>query len=439
MTDRTRRGFLALSASALAAVAGCTDGRAYGDGPGKGGAPGGDATDTDETTPTDRGTGTDAGVGTTTDSALDAASLAFDRAAELRRADAPVPQRDVASYYLALLRSADDASAFPTDRFGNDDAAAFVAETDFASETVVVLQDRRGSSVPDLELVGAGLSGATLAVEARYPGQGGTADVTTDTLLVRAATGDRAVRAARATVRPQSGDPVRFATANAYDVTPEFDPAGDLVVRNRDCAERRPGVTVTYSGDLFLEESPTLGPASTRRFEGVFSLPGEWTVSARSGDRTVSETVPLTDAPPGDVLVEAGGDGSVSIERRPEGVESGATDRCETDGGPYESPDPGENVADPVDLWVLDRSPEARELTVGIRDGDREVFSETFDTSAGDDKAHRADLLAKRATYVVEVRAAAGASVTETVTVDDGVSKLTVRVTEAGELAVSVD
>ncbi|MFC7193599.1 hypothetical protein ACFQL4_01415 [Halosimplex aquaticum] len=122
--------------------------------------------------------------------------------------------------------------------------------------------------------------------------------MTTDTLLVRVATDGAAVRGARATVAPQYGDPDRFATATVYDATSAFDSPGDLVVGNRDCAERAFDLDVTYDGDLFLRESIALSPAESRRFAGVFALPGEWRVSVRADGESVAEALSLSSDPP---------------------------------------------------------------------------------------------------------------------------------------------
>ncbi|MFB6154593.1 MAG: hypothetical protein ABEJ22_01780 [Haloferacaceae archaeon] len=425
MTDATRRAFLALGAVALGGGAGCL-----------GGAP---RESSESTTTAGNETGTaDRSTETRTDSPGGQPRLAFNRAERLHRLDASFPQRDVGTYYLALLTSADHAEAFPTDRFGNEEAAAFVADTDFDRRALVVLHDRQSSSHPDLELLGTNRDGYTVRVDVRYPGTAGTADVTTDTLLVRVPAGDDPVRAAGATLRPQYGDPVRFRTANAYDRLPAFDPGGDLVFRNRDCAEAQLPVTVTRDGDLFFSDGVTLAPASVRRIGGLVSHPGEWTVAVRAGEESHEQSWSVTGGPPGDLLVDVDGDGGVSLERRPDGADGTDLGACETAAYPYESSDPAENLDDPVDLWVLDHADGEHHLTVTIRDGDTEVFSGEFATRAGYDKVRRAGLLAKKTTYAVEVTTDAGATATRSVTVREGAGTLEVRVTESGDLAVSL-
>lgn len=363
--------------------------------------------------------------------------LSFDHAKRLHRIEAGFPQRDVASYYLGLLRTDAHAGTFPTDRFDDAEAEAFVADTDYSEAALAVLHDRESSSAPDLELADVRRDGRALEIEAMYPGRGGTADITTDTLLVRVPTDGDPFRTATASVRPQVGEPLRFATANTYDVRPAFDPAGDFVLRNRDCANTPLSVRVTYEGDLFLRDGIDLPPATARRLGGVFTYPGEWTVTVRASGETIEQSWSLTDAPPGDVLLDVAGDGTISLSRRPDGVDASPLDTCETNGFPYESPNPSENLDHPVDLWVLDHADGEHHLTVTIREGDVEVYNGEFDTRAGYDKIQRAGLLAKMTTYTVRVSTATGQSVTETVTVREGVQQLAVRVAESGELSVS--
>lgn len=427
MTDRTRRTFLALGVGVFGSVAGCIGS----DGGAPRTSPGG-VTPTPGNEPTDRTT-----TQTTSHSGM-AGHLSFNHAKRLHRIDAGFAQRDVASYYLGLLTSPDHAAAFPTNRFENQEAKAFVTDTDYSQAALVVIQDRQSSSHPDLELLGAGREGYTVTIEAQYPGRGGTADITTDTLLVRVPTTEGSVRAASATIQPQYGDPVQFSTTNVYDIVSAFDPAGDLVFRNRDCANASLSVTVTYQGDLFFRDGVDLPPASLHRVGGVFTYPGEWTVATHVSGETTTRSWSLTDGPPGDVLIDVAGDGTVSLTHQATGVDEMALDSCETNGYPYESPSPAENLDNPVDLWILDRSEAEHHLTVTIHDNEDQVYSGEFDTRAGYDKAQRAGLLAKKTTYTVEVTTDDGATVTESVTVREGMKKLTVRVTESGELTVSL-
>lgn len=428
MTERTRRALLGLCGTALCGLAGCLQSGGSDDGtPTEGEGPGdGTATDTP-------------GPGTPSHTPGDgsaAASVSFDGGERLHRVAASFPQRDVGDYHLALLRTSEEATAFGVDRLDDASARALVADTDFEAACVVVLHDRLGSSHPDLELAGAAVDGRTVTVEARYPGTAGSDDVRPNTLVARVET-ERDVDAARCVLNPQYGDAVRFATLSAYADRERFDPAGDLVVRNRDCATARPRVVVTYEGDLFHRSGRPLDPASTRVASGLFSYGGEWTVRVAVDDQqTIERTWSLEDAPPGDVLVDVAGDGSISVEHRADGVGADDPDTCETSGYPYESSDPAENLADPVDLWAIDRSEGSRRLTVTVRDGSTDVWSGTFDLGEGYDKARRANLLAKKTTYEVAVEADDGDSVSESVTIDADSEKIVARVAEDGSLRV---
>lgn len=422
MSERTRRAFLALGAGVVGTLAGCA-----GDG--------NPATETGTPTPDSNDGSTPTA---TPPPASGIASLSFNHAEKLHNLGADFPERDVASYYLAVLTSEDHAAAFPAGRFGNEEAKSVLAETDFTANALVVLQDRAGSSHPDLELLNAEVKNRLATVEAEYPGQGGTADITTDTLLVRLPRGDEPVRGARATIHPQHGEADRFATDSVYDTVPEFSPAGGLVVQNRDCDGVSLSVTVTYRGDLFFRRGLDLGPATRRRVPAVFTHPGEWTVAVEEGGQPRTETWTLSEAPPGDALVDVAGDGTVSLSHRPDGVADDPLDACETDGYPYESSTPAENVDPPVDLWILDMAGDASRLTVMIEEGDTTVFQQEFETRTGKDKIRRSGLLAKKAAYTVEVTTQDGRQTTETVTVREGVDQLTVRVTEGGDLAVSL-
>jgi hypothetical protein len=344
----------------------------------------------------------------------------------------------VASYYLALLKSANHATAFPTARFENQEATAFVTDTDYSQAAVVVLQDRQSSSHPDLELRGADIEDDTVTIEATYPTGGGTADITTDTLLVRISSDESDVRRAHATISSQHGDPDRVGTRNIYDNVPTFDSPGNLLLRNRDCSNSLLSVTVTYEGDLFFRDSLDLPPTSLRRVDSLFSSIGEWTVAVRSDSETVEQSWSLTGERPGNVLVDVAGDDTVSLSHHVNGVDTTDPTACETNDYPYESTDPTKNLADPVDLWILDQSDRKHRLTVTIRDGDTEVFSDEFDTRAGYDKAQRAGLLAKKTTYTVVAAMDNETTVSKSVSVREGVKKLEVRITEEEELMVSL-
>lgn len=429
MPNRTRRGFLALGVGLLGGIAGC-----LGSPGGVPGRPPGEPTPGPGDEPTDRPPETQTPSG----SPSEATHLAFNHADPLHRIDAGFAQRDVASYYLGVLTSDDHAAAFPTDRFEKQAASAFVADTEYSRAVLVVFQDRRSSSHPDLDLLGTVRAGDRVTIKTRYPDTASTADITTDTLLVRVPTDERAVRAASATITPQYGDPVRVSTTNVYDGIPAFDPAGDLVLRNRDCADAPLSVTVTYQGDLFVRDGVNLPAASLRRVEELFAYSGEWTVTARIDTETTTRSWSLTGGAPGDVLVDVAGDGTVSLSHHATGVNETALGTCERNDYPYESSNPAENLDHPVDLWVLDHSDGEHRLAVTIRDDDTEVFRGEFDTREGYDKAKRAGLLAKKTAYTVDVTIDGGTTVTESVTVRDGAEKLAVRVTESGESTVSL-
>lgn len=428
MTEHTRRTFLAFALGTAATGAGCiTD-----SGTGSSGR-------TEPTPRENETTGGQTPSQTPSDEQSEVASLSFDHAEPLHRIDAGFPQRDVGSYYLGLLTSRDHVAHFPTTRFQNQTATAFLEKSDYSRSVVLALQDRRSSSHPDLELHSTERNGPEVSIETRYPGQGGTADVTSDTLLVRIPTDGETVRFASATITPQYGDPVRLATGNAYDADASFDSAGDLVLQNRDCANAPLSVTVTFAGDLFLRDGLDLQPATRRRIERLVAYPGEWTVTVRTGSRTIEHTWSLADDPPGDVLLDVTGEGTVSMTHEPSGVDRQRFDTCQTNGYPYESPTPSENLVHPIDLLVLDHAEGEHHLTVRIRDGDTDVFSGDFDTRSGYDKIRRAGLLAKKTAYTVDVTTGDGAAITETVTVRDGVKKLAVRIPESGELTVSIE
>ncbi|WP_415378582.1 hypothetical protein [Halosimplex sp. TS25] len=200
MHGRTRRGFLGLGVGVATALAGCLGDSA---GPGGTGTP----------TPNDGTGATD-----TPDRGNSAASLAFNGADRLHRVDAPFPQHDGEDHYLALLTESDHAAAFPTERFQSGDASAFLGETDFSRAAVVVVHDRWSSSVPDLELRDVAVEGSTVSLTSEYPGEGGTDDVTTDTMLVRVRTDGASPTAAEATIHPQYGGSIHLSTEDE-DVT----------------------------------------------------------------------------------------------------------------------------------------------------------------------------------------------------------------------------
>lgn len=416
MTDRTRRAFLSFSTGALASMTGCLGDRTV---PWPG-----DSTSRNETETPPQSTG-------------NPDHLSFNHATPIHRVDAEFPQRDVGPYYLALLTTEDHAAAFPTDHFENAEADAFVTDTNYDHDAVIVFHDRESSSTPDLTLTGTLREGDTIMIDATYPGQAATSDITTDTLLVRVTTGDAPLRGARAMLHPQYGDSIRLGTANLYTQS-TFEQPGDLMIHNHDCTPTSLSVTVTYEGDLFAQHRIELGPATSRRLDEVFTHAGNWIVTVDHNNTTITQSWSFTDTAPGDVLLDVDGSGDVSLEHRPSGVDS-VSYVCETTEFPYESSNPNENLDTPVDLWVVDQSEDAHTLTVTIHDGDTMVFSDEFELQSGYDKARRAGLLAKKTAYTVDVTLDGTTSVSESVTVQERMSKLTIRVTEAGELTVTDD
>jgi hypothetical protein len=374
--------------------------------------------------------------GTTTPPSGSVATHAWNGAPELHAGDAPFPEGDVGSYYLALLTDADHAASFAFE----GDAAGFLADTEFETASVVLLQDRRGQSTPDLAVSDVRhVDGGGVRFTARYPGTVSTGDIITDTVAVRVSNDGTTPEWATVDVAGRTGATTTFSTTSKYGADRYADP-GAVVVQNRDCQSHRVSVTATRNGELFHASSHELAPASAATVPGVLTHPGDWQLSfTRHGpDGPVTKSWSLGSDAPGDVLGSVAGDGSLGLAYHPDGVSGAEPSACETDGYPYESTDPSENVADPVDLWLVSRDDDERTLDVTIVDQatGTEVYSETHVLAAGKDKQQRPDLVAKRGSYAVTVTPEAGDPVETTLEVADDVGKFTVHVDTDGTITV---
>lgn len=375
-----RRQYLALTGGALTGLAGCTDG------PGDGGTTPGSGS-----TPT----GTEATV---------TGTLTANGTPELVRLDAPFAQRTVGGFYLAVATEASHgeriATALEDDEAGSE-APAFLRETDYDAASVVCVQEAGSSSVPDLELVSARVSGEAVTLAARYPGTAGTDDITTDLLFVRVA--HPTARHATVGITPQRGDTTRFSTVGRYG-RELLDEPRPLVVRNRDCESHPVRVTATVDKELVAETprwepSP---PASVVRYGAFLREAATHTLRASLGRDASAETTLATatgaDDPKG-VLVDISGDGTLSVETRPvEDLPDRARGECEAASLPYESSDPSENVAEPARLEWVNRSGADRQLDLAVHDGDRTVVERDVALAAGG-KGQTEALVAKRGVY----------------------------------------
>jgi hypothetical protein len=182
-----RRQYVALAGGALVGLAGCTDSN----------DPGTPAT---EPTPT----GSEATV---------TGTLTANGTPVLDRSDAPFAQYAAEQYYLGVATAQAHGERLATALEGPEagtEAPDFLRDTDYAAASVVCIQEAQSSSVPDLELVSARVAGQTITLGARYPGEAGTDDITTDLLLVRLA--HPAVEHATVTITDQRGTTTRFST-----------------------------------------------------------------------------------------------------------------------------------------------------------------------------------------------------------------------------------
>lgn len=95
----------------------------------------------------------------------------------------------VSRYYVTQLTTRQETSRFDESLLG-DDARAFVAETEFANESLVVVQVFPASSVPDYRVEELARDGDTLAVGINDSSARATADITVETLLIRIPEGE---------------------------------------------------------------------------------------------------------------------------------------------------------------------------------------------------------------------------------------------------------
>lgn len=184
-----RRQYLAFAGGAIAGLAGCTDG------------PPGSGTDTGgEPTPTGR-------------EATVTGSLTANGTPVLDRFDAPFAQYAADDHYLGVATAQAHGEQLATALEGPEsesEAPTFLRDTDYAAASVVCIQEAASSSVPDLELVSARIAGEMVSLAARYPGEAGTDDITTDLLLVRLA--HPSVEHATVAITSQTGTTTRFGT-----------------------------------------------------------------------------------------------------------------------------------------------------------------------------------------------------------------------------------
>lgn len=115
------------------------------------------------------------------------------------------PDGVIHRHVVALLTSAGDADRFDQSLLREVDAGAadFVANTDFATESLLVFQEFPMASSPDYSLERVERQGEAVHVFVDDSSQGGTADITVETVLVRI---------------PHAGDsPPRYATVTTED------------------------------------------------------------------------------------------------------------------------------------------------------------------------------------------------------------------------------
>lgn len=410
-----RRSFLRLGAAALPLTAGCTGAPRFDSGTDQ--LPERTRSSTDTPTPS-----------------TDHATHAWNGPPTLTRRDAPYPQGSVGAYFVAVLRTSDEAAAFGQLAL-DAGAVEFLSGTEFGDESVVVVQDASGSSHPDLAVYEVRPNGDGVRVGVHYPGRGGTADIIEDNLLVRIA-GEPSF--ARVTVG-RGEDSATVATANALSAPPLAEPR-PLVVRNLDCAGHRLRIRGRIGGNLVVQQAVETEPGSVTVLDSIFARAASYELDAETATSENDTTASVTfdsDGPAG-ALVEIGGSAGLSVSECTSVPEERRID-CETGQRPYESSDPAENIDDPVNLWVVSHDPEARTLEVTIRDGETTAFEQTFELQGGKDKARKAGIIAKKGTYALTVALETGEPVETTVEVTESSSKVTVFVEESGAITVRAD
>lgn len=413
-----RRQYLTLAGGLLAGLAGCTDGPADG-----GSSPAGSPTPT----------GTEATV---------TGTLTANGTPDIDRLDAPFAQRAVGGYYLAVATAPGHGERLATALEGPEsrsEASAFLRGTDYDAASVVCVQEAQSSSVPDLELVSARVAGEAVTLTARYPGNAGTDDITTDLLLVRVAHPE--VVHATVGVTGQTGTTTRFSTVGRYG-RPQLAAPRPLVVRNRDCESHHVRVTATVDGELVAEAPRTTSypPAAVVRHGAFLREAATHTVRASRGRDSSAETTIATatdaDDPQG-ILVDVAGSGALTVETRPVDVlPDTAGGECEASSLPYESSDPSENVADPARFEWVNRSGADRRLRLVVRDGERAVVDRHVAMPAGG-KGKTEGLVAKRAVYDTSLTLAEGEGRRVDWQVDEAGDDLQVMVEADGSLVVA--
>lgn len=358
----------------------------------------------------------------------------------MSRRDAPYPQGSVGAYFVAVLRTNRETTAFGRASLGGSageeisGAVEFLTDTKFGDESVVVVRDASGSSHPDLAVHEVRRDGDGVHVSVYYPGRGRTADITEDNLFVRVA---GAPSFGRVTVG-RGEDSTTVATANALEVPPLAEPR-PLVVRNRDCTGHRLRVRGRIDGDLVVRETAETEPGSVTVIDSTFARAASYELDAETvtPENDVTASVTFNSDGPAGALVEVDGSADLAVSELSSIPKERRID-CETRQRPYESDNPAENVDNPVDLWVLSRDTDAGTLEVTISDGETTVFERTFELRSGYDKAREANLLAKKGTYALTAASETGERVETTFEVTSS-SKVTLSVAESGKITVRSD
>lgn len=438
---RRRRLLASLGAAALATgcVGGPSSTGASPGGPTDAGTPEPTRSPEDESGPATGTPGEDPpGTGTPTTLPPDAYdALGYVDAADLGRIDAGFAQRAVGPYYLAVAATADGAAAL-ADRLEREDGRAFLDATDFAAAAVVAFHDAHARSVPDLAVRSVRRGHGSVDLDVVYPGDGGTADVTAELLLLRVPRGDDAPAHATASITGQSGETTTISTVGRYGRASLTEPR-DVVVRNRDCTAHRIDVGATVDGELVF--TPTdqghVDPGTTVRYRDVLREAGAHRVAVdRSGTEVAATTSLANDGSPQGVLVDVDGGGTVAVTTRPEAdLPVAGTGDCAAADVPYESSDPAENVARPAHVGWVNRSDANRSVRVVVRDDDAVVIDRRIDLPAGD-KGRTDGLVARRGAYRTRISPDEGASRTVDWVVDDAGADLQLLVEASGELAV---
>lgn len=354
--------------------------------------------------------------------------------------DVPYPQGMTGPYYVSILRSESATTTFRNIASGlPSDAETFLTHTDFEGESVVVIHDQKGSSHPNLAVDSVARDQISktegVQVTAHYPGDGRTADIIENTLLVRVA-GHPGF--ARATIGTDADAPT-IATTNAITAS-RLDATRSLVVRNRDCQSHGLDVRGEIDGNIVVWEGVEIDAGKITLIEDVFPYAATYdmAVTMSAADKSMTDQVEILASGTRNVLVDIDAAGTPTVTAVDGSPQERQTD-CETSDRPYESSNPAENVDEPVDLWVVKQSADPQTLTVTITEKDTQVFQQAFELGEGKAKTRETDVLAKKAVYAVRVTSDTGVTATTEFEVTESVSKLTVHVGESGELSVVVN